>query len=441
MKKVMTAINNPKLNELLKNENYIEIIEKDIQYKEAIIEILEKNKNVDLIFISENLPGEIEEEELIKKIKIINNKIKIIYILEKENIDLEEKLKKEKIFDIYYNNKINLQELINIIKKTEINEQEEIKKEIELLKEMIINKNNNKENNKINKNIKQKSLINNYKDKILKNKINLENKEKIICIMGERGVGKSLISVNFANFFNQSKILLIDADIYNQNLHTFFGVKKYYKKINITENRINLYKQKIINLIKNKLIKIKKLNNKKYKINEIENYIVKINKKIDLISGLDILFNKNNKEKINNILDYIFLDLSKKYNLIIIDLGINNSNYINNKILKNVNKIILLIEPNLIGIKSGKKLINKIKKEFEIDEKNIEIIINKNNKFSIEEKIIKKIFSENNILGKIKLNNKNNLLINKNYKYNIINKINLNKEYKKIEEKIINNIS
>ena len=441
MKKVMTAINNPKLNELLKNENYIEIIEKDIQYKEAIIEILEKNKNVDLIFISENLPGENEEEELIKKIKIINNKIKIIYILEKENIDLEEKLKKEKIFDIYYNNKINLQELINIIKKTEINEQEEIKKEIELLKEMIINKNNNKENNKINKNIKQKNLINNYKDKILKNKINLENKEKIICIMGERGVGKSLISVNFANFFNQSKILLIDADIYNQNLHTFFGVKKYYKKINITENRINLYKQKIINLIKNKLIKIKKLNNKKYKINEIENYIVKINKKIDLISGLDILFNKNNKEKINNILDYIFLDLSKKYNLIIIDLGINNSNYINNKILKNVNKIILLIEPNLIGIKSGKKLINKIKKEFEIDEKNIEIIINKNNKFSIEEKIIKKIFSENNILGKIKLNNKNNLLINKNYKYNIINKINLNKEYKKIEEKIINNIS
>ena len=41
MKKIMTAINNPKLNELLKNENYIEIIEKDIQYKEAIIEILE----------------------------------------------------------------------------------------------------------------------------------------------------------------------------------------------------------------------------------------------------------------------------------------------------------------------------------------------------------------------------------------------------------------
>ena len=40
MKKIITAINNPKLNEQLKKENKFEIIGKDIQYKEAIIEIL-----------------------------------------------------------------------------------------------------------------------------------------------------------------------------------------------------------------------------------------------------------------------------------------------------------------------------------------------------------------------------------------------------------------
>ena len=86
MKKIITAINNPKLNEELKKENYFEIIGKDIQYKEAILETLEHKKDIDLIIISEEIPGEIKLEEIIQKIKRINHKIKIIFILEKENI-------------------------------------------------------------------------------------------------------------------------------------------------------------------------------------------------------------------------------------------------------------------------------------------------------------------------------------------------------------------
>ena len=44
MIKIITAVNNPNLNEELKKENDVEILFKDIQYKEGIIEILE-NKN------------------------------------------------------------------------------------------------------------------------------------------------------------------------------------------------------------------------------------------------------------------------------------------------------------------------------------------------------------------------------------------------------------
>ena len=126
MKKIITAINNPKLNQELKKEKKFEIIGKDIQYKEAILELLEKNKNIDLIIINEKIPGEIKLEKLIKKIKLINEKIKIIFILEKENIDLEKILIKNNIIDIYYNNKINLNELIKILNKKEINMEEEI---------------------------------------------------------------------------------------------------------------------------------------------------------------------------------------------------------------------------------------------------------------------------------------------------------------------------
>ena len=57
MKKILTAINNPKLNEELKKEKNFEVIGKDIQYREAILEILEKNKKINLLIISEKIPG------------------------------------------------------------------------------------------------------------------------------------------------------------------------------------------------------------------------------------------------------------------------------------------------------------------------------------------------------------------------------------------------
>ena len=145
MKKIITAINNPKLNEELKKENKFEIICKDIQYKEANLEIIEKIKDVDIIIINEQIPGQINLEDLILKIKEINSKIKLIIILEKENLEIEKMLIKNKIKDIYYNNKINLKELIEIINKTEINLEEEIFE----LKKIIENKDINK--NKIKK--------------------------------------------------------------------------------------------------------------------------------------------------------------------------------------------------------------------------------------------------------------------------------------------------
>ena len=47
--------------------------------------------------------------------KVINNKIKIIFILEKENKKIEENLKKLNINNIYYNSEINIKKLIKII--------------------------------------------------------------------------------------------------------------------------------------------------------------------------------------------------------------------------------------------------------------------------------------------------------------------------------------
>lgn len=54
--RIITAIENKKINEKLKNINNMKILNTDIQYKEGILEYLEKNNDIDLILLKLNLP-------------------------------------------------------------------------------------------------------------------------------------------------------------------------------------------------------------------------------------------------------------------------------------------------------------------------------------------------------------------------------------------------
>ena len=54
--KIITAIENKKINEKLKNINNMKILNTDIQYKAGILEYLEKNSDIDLILLKLNLP-------------------------------------------------------------------------------------------------------------------------------------------------------------------------------------------------------------------------------------------------------------------------------------------------------------------------------------------------------------------------------------------------
>ena len=132
---IVTALQNPEANKKIKEKTEYNIIANDIQYQEGIIELLEKNEEIDLIIISELLPGNIEFKELINKIKEINKNVEIIVILENKNNKLKEFLIQKNINSIFYNNQITIDELINIIKEKEkTTSQLEINKEIKLLK-------------------------------------------------------------------------------------------------------------------------------------------------------------------------------------------------------------------------------------------------------------------------------------------------------------------
>ena len=180
VKKIILAINNRKLEEKIKENNNISIVCKNLQYREAILEILERNKKIDFVLINENLPGIISIEELIKKIKLINNKINIIFFLEKDDNVKRNGLRSLNIKNIYVNKKINTSKILNLINKDNI------------------------------KNEKDKF----FNDKKIKNNISYKKDNKVITVIGEKKSGKSTIIKLLLKYLleKNKKILLINLN-------------------------------------------------------------------------------------------------------------------------------------------------------------------------------------------------------------------------------------
>lgn len=388
MKKILTAIANPKLNEKLKQTNEFEINYNDIQYQDGVLEILKKEK-IDILILSEILPGDYNIKDFILEIKKYNKEIEIIIFLENKKENLEIFLKTNGIYNIFYNNEIEFEKIINNVKKEN--------KNIELINNLIkenflINKEkikNNKIKNKINRNIR-------FKNTKLKNKNKLKSNNKIITISGSNGVGKSIFTINLAMSFKNKKILIIDLDILNNCIHTILGLKNKETK----------------------------------NIKNISNFIIKYNKKIHIISISELINNKMFEKE--NFQDF-FNNLQNKYDYIFIDISLECLINQNKKIIKNNFLNIFLIEPNLIEIKKAKRILNIYEKEWNIKKEKINIIFNKFNIYSINIELLKNIFCDYKIIGKINFNINYNLLINKNLK--------CRKEFRKIKKDYLNIIN
>ena len=326
---IITAINNEKIFKELKSKKNIKIISKDIQYKEGILEMLEKNNNIQYILINENLNGQIKIEELINKIKKINSKINIIIILNKKDNIKEEYL---------------LQNKTNFIYKEELL--------LENILELLFNKN------------------------------------KIISIIGSAGNGKTITTIILSEIlvkYKNKKILIVEDNIKNNS------ILKIYKKENAENNKINNNNVQINNKktnddktikIKNNLylFNIKNISNnyKKDKI-KIINQINKIKNNYDYIFiDMQNLNSIKIYEKIITdnilILNSNILEINKIKNYII------NNNLISLKIILNNYNENSISEKILINIFNNKnKFNNKIKIIEKIENnKNYNLIINNN---------------------------------------------------------------
>ena len=231
MNNTIIAVDNEKILKKLNNNI------KNILYREAILEILKKNKQIKTIIISKELPGEISFEDTIRKVKKINKKIDIIVII--NNKDSKENLYKLGIEKIFYKKELN--KIINEKKSY---------KEI-------------KNNFKIFEKISKKITKNN-------NDIKIDNKErKIIFIYGKQYEERKIVElINIRKINNNKKTLIINI---------------VFKSIKINEIKI---------------IGIKKATKKAvYKIDSIINNKIKVTSSFFILNKYVKKIIKNNKEK------------------------------------------------------------------------------------------------------------------------------------------------
>ena len=359
MKKIIIATNE-KLDRQIKSE--IEIKADKIVYKEAILELLEVDPNVDYIIFSEDLMGNITNEELIENIGKCN-KNAIIYIITKKKKNFINKNR-----NLIKNKNLIIIESLDDRKIIELFQQETKDNNIELNKEV-----------KSNKFIE--SMINRIKvyDK-------LEN-NRIISIVGAGGVGKSITTLKLAKYFEikNKKVLIIDLDIINASLSVILGNRK------IKGTR-------------------------------------KVSKNIDLLEYNNEL----------DIIQYIRI-YETNYDYILIDTSSLTYTELKEKIMRLSDINILLVEPNLVGIKKANVLLSMYIEKWCIEHKKIKIVLNKYNKYSVKPSIIKLIFSKFKIIGRIRFNEKYDLVINRNKLSYLIFK-NRKSFYRRIRRRINNKI-
>ena len=205
---VLTAIGNENLNNKIREEKDFEVLEKDFAYKEGILEYLEINKNIDIIILYEKLEGEINLIDLIKKIKLINNEICIYFIFANKNEELEKLLKMQNIKNFFYIDEINIEELIFNLKNIKLDNSKKLNEEINLLKKII--------------NQKNEELLNLKNNKFLKNKLN----KKIFMVIQDRKIFINKNNINKIFLENKINLKKIQIEINNKN---YFINKKIAK--------------------------------------------------------------------------------------------------------------------------------------------------------------------------------------------------------------------
>jgi MinD-like ATPase involved in chromosome partitioning or flagellar assembly len=371
MKKIITALGNPVLNNELKRFQKYDVLHEDIIYQEAVLDILEIY-NPDVLVLSGLLQGQSDGIEFIDLIRKKNRVARIILITDKINDETKNILISKGIFDIFCDSEIEIGDVLEAIDR-----EEPINKKIEIIEEEVREKYNN--NNNISK------------EKIY---ISKTQKQEIIAFSGTSGSGKSTILKNLSLVLSNkttSKILVIDLDTLNGNIDEIYNINKIPQGVDILldeEKKCGL--NYIVDLI----------SKNRFDSNVFDELVVKC-QNVDIITGntsLHYCQNVLNTDYYDKILEYA----KEKYDFIFIDTSNNIFLDSTKWAVQKASRLFLVTENNYLCIKKANQLLNIFINLWGVWKNKIQIIINKSNSNGLEIELIQNVLGNIQVIGNIK---------------------------------------
>lgn len=403
MTKILTALGNPTVNNELKKYEKYDVIADDLQYQEAVFDVL-NYEEPDVIIISGLLQGQFEFDEFVFEVKKKNISARIIVIVDEIDSETKNLLISKGIFDIFYDDRITLQDILDSIDREEPISRERILNEIATEKYVAFENEDD-----------------------IESKICVMQKQEIIVVSGTNGSGKSTIAANLAKLLSKktnSKILLIDMDTLNGNIDEILNINKIPENVEIL---IDEDKKCGINYIADLISK------NRFDANVLEELVVNAGR-FDVVTGNTSLHSCQN---VLNVECYKKLIESAKeiYDFIIIDTSSNIFLDSTKWSLQIANRILFVVEDSYICLKKATQMLYVFEELWAIWKGKIQLVVNKETKKDLESETIERIL-DLNLVGKISQNSQNdgnqyeNILRNINY----IPKLTMSERVEKIKK-------
>ena len=397
MKKVMTAINHPVINQYFRNNGSDFIVEyDDIQYQEGLLEIL-RNSIPDALVLNEQLPGSFDRRTLIEEIRQIDKYFKIIIIVAKEDREFSNYLSSKGIFDILINDQAEISSLIEainredkVIVKVKKEIPVEVQEELQTLKKLV-----------------------REKPKVIKKNVILEpalqiQRQEIIVVSGTGSTGKSDLVTQMSVTLtknSKAKVLVIDLDVENPSLDLFFGIPK--EPLNV-ETDLGSGKNSCLNHM------VDSIDKNRFDSNVFDELVIKHKK----LNNLHILTGSYSLYVTRNILNETYynaiLNKAKElYDFIFID--VNSSVFFESHrfAITNASKIFFAVEGNCSSLRRALQMLDIYTNIWEVRSEKIQLIVNKYNQYSLDKEVIKEIVGSYKICQYIKYDSKHEEYLNK----------------------------
>lgn len=232
--KMLLAVGQPALEELIININAMEIVGKPVEYRRHLIQAIEK-ENPTTVVVGDNLSGDEDLITLVLEVKKLFPKIRVIffpgYVTSRDypTLDLLSTLVHMGVYDIYHGEKVNRKIVEDIIKNPYTLDK------MQYLYERMKNKGN-----------KGRGVEIQVHEETMDSKGAMFNNVFTISSI-KPGTGKSFLSTNVATAIakygkaingKKPKVALIEADLQNLSIGTLLNIEDNKKNIATAFNEI-----------------------------------------------------------------------------------------------------------------------------------------------------------------------------------------------------------